>query len=99
MNPNIRVRAMPRMRMIRCVLVSPNRNIELNSFAREGASPVGEKFRVHGRIISLRVGLLGNAARRGGKLHLRLNISTSPIEYKYREGKLKRTPKGELNRP
>ena len=31
----------------------------------------------------------------GGKLHLRLNIGTSLIENKYREGKLKRTLKRE----
>ena len=34
----------------------------------------------------------------GGKLHLRLNISTSPIANKYREGKLQRTLKREFNR-
>ena len=33
----------------------------------------------------------------GGKLHLRLNIDTSPIVNKYREGKLKRTLKREFN--
>lgn len=32
----------------------------------------------------------------GGKLHLRLNTDTSPIEDKYREGKLKRTLKREF---
>jgi hypothetical protein len=33
----------------------------------------------------------------GGKLHLRLNTCVSPIANKYREGKLKRTLKRELN--
>ena len=32
----------------------------------------------------------------GGKLHLRLNITTRPIANKYREGKMKRTLKREL---
>lgn len=32
----------------------------------------------------------------GGKFHLKLNINGSPIEYKYREGKVKRTLKREL---
>ena len=31
----------------------------------------------------------------GGKFHLKLNMATRPIEYKYREGKLKRTLKRE----
>ena len=33
----------------------------------------------------------------GGKLHLRLNMTTRPIANKYREGKLKRTLKREFN--
>ncbi|CAG8664591.1 12658_t:CDS:2, partial [Acaulospora colombiana] len=33
----------------------------------------------------------------GGKFHLRLNISKRPIANKYREGKMKRTLKRELN--
>jgi hypothetical protein len=32
----------------------------------------------------------------GDKLHLKLNISRSPIEHKYREGKMKRTLEREL---
>ena len=32
----------------------------------------------------------------GGKFHLKLNMATRPIAYKYREGKLKRTLKKEL---
>jgi hypothetical protein len=33
----------------------------------------------------------------GGKFHLRLNIGERPIANKYREGKMKRTLKRELN--
>ena len=36
-------------------------------------------------------------SKSGGKLHLRLNTCVSPIANKYREGKLKRTLKRELN--
>ena len=32
----------------------------------------------------------------GGKPHLKLNIGKRPIANKYREGKVQRTPKGEL---
>ena len=32
----------------------------------------------------------------GGKFHLRLNIGRTPIENKYREGKMQRTLKREL---
>jgi len=32
----------------------------------------------------------------GGKFHLKLNTDEKPIEYKYREGKVKRTLKREL---
>ena len=33
----------------------------------------------------------------GGKFHLKLNICARPIANKYREGKMKRTLKKELN--
>ena len=33
-----------------------------------------------------------------GKYHIKLNIDKIPIEYKYREGKIKSTLKGVLNR-
>ncbi len=33
----------------------------------------------------------------GGKFHLKLNIGERPIAHKYREGKVKRTLKRELN--
>ena len=35
----------------------------------------------------------------GGKFHLKLNISSSPIANKYHEGKVKSTLKRELNVP
>ena len=44
-----------------------------------------------------RVELFGNAAQMGGKFHLKLNIGERPIANKYREGKMKRTLKRELN--
>lgn len=34
--------------------------------------------------------------KRGGNLHPRKNTVTRPIVYKYREGKMKSTPRGEL---
>ena len=33
----------------------------------------------------------------GGKFHLKLNTGERPIAHKYREGKMKRTLKRELN--
>jgi hypothetical protein len=39
---------------------------------------------------------LGLQSKEGGRLHLRLNIGKRPIANKYREGKMKSTPKGEL---
>ena len=44
---------------------------------------------VVGRALSLESGCLRSQPKAGGKLHLRLNTSTRPIENKYREGKLK----------
>jgi len=44
----------------------------------------------------LRVGLLGSAILMGGKFLPKLNIRRTPIAYKYREGKVKRTLKREL---
>ena len=40
---------------------------------------------------------LGMQSKKGGKFHLRLNISKRPIANKYREGKMKRTLKREFN--
>ena len=39
---------------------------------------------------------MGLQLKAGGKFHLKLNIDRRPIANKYREGKLKSTPKGEL---
>ena len=39
---------------------------------------------------------LGVERKMGGNLHLRLNTHERSIAYKYREGKLKSTSKGEL---
>ena len=44
-------------------------------------------------VSSWRVGLFGNAALTGGKLHPTLNIGERPIANKYREGKMKSTLK------
>ena len=40
---------------------------------------------------------LGMQSKMGGKFHLKLNIGERPIANKYREGKMKRTLKRELN--
>ena len=40
---------------------------------------------------------LGMLSKMGGKYHLKLNIGERPIANKYREGKMKRTLKRELN--
>jgi hypothetical protein len=40
---------------------------------------------------------LGLQLKRGGKFHLKLNIGERPIANKYREGKIKRTLKRQLN--
>ena len=45
---------------------------------------------------ALESGCLETQPKVGGKLHLRLNITTNPIANKYREGKLKSTLKREL---
>ena len=47
---------------------------------------------------SVESGCLKLQPKAGGKLHLRLNTTTSPIANKYREGKLKRTLKREFKR-
>ena len=41
-------------------------------------------------------GTLGFVSKAGGKFLLKLNIDSSPIAYKYHEGKVKRTLKREL---
>ena len=63
--------------------------------SREGVRPVG----VYKAFIdtSYESDCLWMQSKFGGKLHLRLNTCVSPIANKYREGKLKRTLKRELN--
>ena len=39
---------------------------------------------------------MGVECKMGGNYHPTLNIAKRPIAYKYREGKLKSTPEGEL---
>ena len=51
---------------------------------------------VLGIVLSVESGCLKMQPKVGGKLHLRLNMTTRPIANKYREGKLKRTLKREL---
>lgn len=60
----------------------------------EGAGPVGTGCRFPERDPG--VGLLENAAQRGGRFRLRLNMSVTPIADKYREGRSKSTLKREL---
>ena len=49
-----------------------------------------------GAALSVESGCLKVQPKVGGKLLLRLNITTRPIVNKYREGKLKRTLKREF---
>ncbi len=63
--------------------------------SREGVRPVGICEVVID--ISYESDCLRMQSKLGGKLHLRLNTCVSPIANKYREGKLKRTLKRELN--
>ena len=67
----------------------------LECSAREGASPV-RTGSCAAAVVTLESRCLKLQRKVGGKLHLRLNIRTSPIVNKYREGKLKRTLKREL---
>ncbi len=63
--------------------------------AREGESPVrlGIRLQIYYTLSESRC--LGVQRKVGGRFHLRLNIGKRPIANKYREGKMKRTPKGE----
>ena len=62
----------------------------------EGESPVGFcPFSPRGAVIES--GCLGMQPKAGGKFLLRLNTGERPIANKYREGKMKRTLKRELN--
>ena len=67
----------------------------LECSAIEGASPV-RIVPIAAAVVTMESGCLKMQPKVGGKLHLRLNIRTSPIVNKYREGKLKRTLKREL---
>ena len=58
----------------------------------------GQWRRTFVNVSILRVGLLESAAQKRGKLLVKLNMITSPIANKYREGKLQRTLKREFNR-
>jgi len=57
------------------------------------AVPVGSP----GKGVSVESGCLKQQPKEGGRLHLKLNITTRPIENKYRKGKLKRTLQREFN--
>lgn len=63
--------------------------------SREGDSPVGVDENIFD--ISNESDCLRMQSKMGGRFHLRLNTCLSPIANKYREGKLKRTLKRELN--
>jgi hypothetical protein len=62
----------------------------------EGERPVGPVRGTRERSIPVESGCLRVQPTVGGKLHLRLNMTTRPIANKYREGKLKRTLKREF---
>ena len=63
----------------------------------EGDNPVCDRSCVHLRYAFKESSCLGLQLQMGGKHHLRLNIGERPIANKYREGKMKRTLKRELN--
>ena len=65
--------------------------------AIEGESPVESGVFVPVRYIFKESDSLGMLSKMGGKYHLKLNIGERPIANKYREGKMKRTLKRELN--
>jgi hypothetical protein len=66
----------------------------------EGESPVqgpGKLPRRPVRSVFYESGCLGVQPKMGGEFHLKLNTGERPIANKYREGKMKRTLKRELN--
>ncbi len=63
----------------------------------EGDNPVHDLETLTLRCASKESSSLGMLLKMGGKFHLRLNMGTRPIANKYREGKMKRTLKRELN--
>ena len=63
----------------------------MEGVAIEGESPVPPGSRRNIWSPAGESGCLGSQPKAGGEFHPRLNTCTSPIEDKYREGKLKRT--------
>ena len=63
----------------------------------EGENPVFHLGSRSMRYTFKESGCLGMQPKMGGKYHLKLNIGERPIANKYREGKMKRTLKRELN--
>ena len=64
---------------------------------KEGENPVFDsEFAAYDACFT-ESGCLGLQLKMGGKFHLKLNIDKRPIANKYREGKMKRTLKRELN--
>ena len=63
----------------------------------EGENPVFDLVPCHVRFVFDESSCLGMQLKMGGKFHLKLNIDERPIANKYREGKMKRTLKRELN--
>jgi hypothetical protein len=63
----------------------------------EGDNPVYCLAAVFVRYTFKESGCLGMQPKMGGKYHLKLNNGERPIANKYREGKMKRTLKRELN--
>ena len=63
----------------------------------EGDNPVYSSMFTFMRYTFKESGCLGMQPKMGGKYHLKLNIGERPIANKYREGKMKRTLKRELN--
>jgi hypothetical protein len=64
---------------------------------REGENPVLNPTRISLRCVFEESDSLGMLSKMGGKYHLKLNTGERPIANKYREGKMKRTLKRELN--
>ena len=74
---------------------TPGSKCDLEHPAREGESPVlAPKCRVAWDVLG-ESGCLGVQLKVGGGFLLRLNTGKRPIANKYREGKMKRSPKGE----
>ena len=63
----------------------------------EGENPVCDPAAAPVRYVFDESGSLGLLPKRGDKYHPKLNTGERPIANKYREGKMKRTLKRELN--